>query len=77
MRATGSVDELFEDPQVERRGGIGFGMELGAEGEPIVDLAFDRFDDAVRAAGGDGKARSATSSTAMWCMLLTRISPSP
>ena len=71
-----AVHEFLEDPHVEGGGGFGFGMELGAEGEPVFLGALDGFDDAVGAAGGDLKP-SATSSIAMWCMLLTRISPSP
>jgi len=51
-------------------------MELGADRQPVLPLTLDGFDDpsgqrAVTAKPG------ATSSTAMWCRLLTRISPSP
>ena len=49
--------ELLENPQVQGRGGIALGMELGAEGEPVVHGALDGLDDAVGASGGDGKAR--------------------
>src|SRR5687768_10533433 len=35
------LDELLEDPHVQGRGGLGFGVELRADGEPVVAGALD------------------------------------
>src|SRR5687768_18194481 len=35
-------DELFEDPHVQGRRAVGFGVELRAERKPVVADAFDR-----------------------------------
>lgn len=49
-------DELFEDADIESAGSDRFGVELGADGEPVEHFAFDGFDDSVWAASGDSEA---------------------
>ena len=54
--AADAVDELFENPQVEGRSRVAFGVELRAQSPPIGADALDALDDAVGAAGRHGKA---------------------
>ena len=70
--------EFFEDAHVEGRSRIAFRMELRPQGEPaVVAGAFDRSQRPRRGHRAVTWKPGATSSTAMWCKLLTRISPSP
>src|SRR5262249_29897692 len=48
-----AVEEFLEDADVEGGGRLGFGVELGTQGPPVLLRALDGFDHAIRAAGGD------------------------
>ena len=48
-----SGDEFFEDLSVQCACGGRFGVELATDDEPVVEAAFNSFDDSILATGCD------------------------